>query len=117
MILQEGKHLEKFYGILRDIIYFPDEKVVEIRFYAVLNNDFDFLFRKKYKSEDEMLVEIQDFIKKENKNSHRIGCFEEDLKKIDKNLKKIILAIIEKNIELPIGFEYQGDVSYLKDIL
>lgn len=114
MTLQENAYLEAYYGIFRDVLYFDDTQTVKICFGVAFDLHFDFTFSKKYKNKEEALAEIDYYLRQDKVFNHPF-----DIENFDKNTstKRFIQAIIDNQVPLPNGYQYQGNIDYLKEML
>jgi hypothetical protein len=118
MIIEEGKYLNKYYGVYRDIIL--DDKEVTIRFNAFMNDELDITFEKVYPGEQDAINSVNAFLAQQVQPAPKIGYSEESVKKINQAILSLFKDVVNSQVELPDngeGYTYVGDLSYLSDLL
>lgn len=118
MIPEEGKYLNKYYGVYRDI--FLDDKKAIITFNAFMNDELDITFEKVYPSEQDAMNSLKAFLAQQVQSVPQIGYSEESVKKINQAILFLFKDVVTSQVELPDngeGYTYIGDVSYLNDHL
>lgn len=118
MILEEGKYLNKYYGVYRDI--FLDDKKAIIRFNAFMNDELDITFKKEYPSEQDAINSLKAFLAQQVQADPEIGYSEESVKKINQAILSLLKDVVDGRVELPDngeGYTYDGDLNDIKDLL
>jgi hypothetical protein len=118
MRIEEGRYLNKYYGVYRDIIVL--DKKATISFNAFMNDQLDFTFEKVYPSEQDAINSVNAFIAQQVKDAPKISYSEESVKKINQSILSLLKDIVERQVELPDngeGYTYVGDLNYINDLL
>lgn len=118
MIIEEGKYLNKYYGVYRDI--FLDDKKAIITFNAFMNDQLDITLEKEYPSEQDAINSLKAFLAQQVQPVPEIGYSEESVKMINQAILSLFKDVVNSQVELPDngeGYTYVGDLSYLNDHL
>ncbi|MEP3890411.1 MAG: hypothetical protein ABJN69_08075 [Hellea sp.] len=102
--------------MMRDI--FIKGNQVTITFYAILNDDLNFSFKRTYASDTEARNGLIDYIAKTKALKTGLPYNSETKKRINQSIERFMGDIIRKEVELPdTQYEYQGDTEYLQTLL
>jgi hypothetical protein len=118
MIIEEGRYLNKYYGVYRDIILF--DKKATIRFNAFMNDQLDITFEKVYSSEQDAINSVNAFVAQQVQNAPNISYSEESVKKINQSILTLLKDVVDRQVELPDngeGYTYLGDLNHINDLL
>jgi hypothetical protein len=118
MIIEEGKYLNKYYGVYRDI-FLVDKKAI-ITFNAFMNDELDITFEKVYPGEQDAIKSVKAFLAQQVQPAPKIGYSEESVKKINEAILSLFKDVVNSQVELPdngAGYIYVGDLNYINDLL
>src|SRR5687768_844807 len=118
MIIEEGKYLNKYYGVYRDI--FLDDKKAIITFNAFMNDQLDITFEKVYPGEQDAINSLKAFLAQQVQPAPEIGYSEESIKKINRAILSLLKDVVDGQVELPDngeGYTYDGDLNDIKNLL
>jgi hypothetical protein len=118
MIIEEGKYINKYYGVYRDI--FLDDKKAIITFNAFMNDQLDITFEKVYPGEQDAMNSLKAFLAQQVQSASVIGYSEESVNMINQAILSLFKDIVNSQVELPDngeGYTYVGDLSYINDLL
>ena len=118
MKFEEGRYLNKYYGVYRDI--FLLDKEVTIRFNAYLNDELDITFEKVYTSDRDAINSVNAFLAQQVQPDPEIGYSEESIKKINQAIFSLLKDVVDGQVELPDngeGYTYDGDLNDIKNLL
>jgi hypothetical protein len=118
MRIEEGRYLNKYYGVYRDIVVL--DKKATISFNAFMNDQLDITFEKVYQSDQDAINSVNAFIAQQVQNSPKISYSEESVKKINLAILSLLKDVVGRQVELPDngeGFTYVGDLNYINDLL
>ena len=118
MIIEEGRYLNKYYGVYRDIILL-DKKAI-IRFNAFMNDQLDITFEKIYPGDQDAINSINAFVAQQVQDAPKISYSEESVKKINQAVLALFKDVVDGKVELPDngeGYTYVGDLNYINDLL
>ena len=113
MQIETNIYLESYFGMMRDI--FIKGNQVTIIFYAILNDDLSFTFKRTYASDAEARNALVDYINKTKALKTGLPYNSESIKRINQSIERFMHDIIRDEVELPDAhYEYQGDTEYLQ---
>ena len=118
MRIEEGRYLNKFYGVYRDIVVL--NKKATIRFNAFMNDQLDITFEKVYQSDQDAINSVNAFIAQQVQNAPKVSYSEESVKKINQAILSLLKDVVDRQIELPDngeGYTYVGNLNYINDLL
>jgi hypothetical protein len=118
MRIEEGRYLNKYYGVYRDIVLL--DKKVTIRFNAFMNDQLNITFEKVYPGEQDALDSVNAFIAQQVQNAPKISYSEESVEKINQSVLSLLKDVVDRQVELPDngeGYTYVGDLNYINDLL
>ena len=118
MKFEEGRYLNKYYGVYRDIVVL--DKKATISFNAFMNDQLNFTFEKVYQSDQDAINSVNAFIAQQVQNAHKISYSEESVKKINQAILSLLKDVVDRQVELPDngeGYTYVGDLNYINDLL
>lgn len=118
MIIEEGKYINKYYGVYRDI--FLDDKKAIITFNAFMNDQLNITFEKEYPGEQDAMNNLKTFLAQQVQPAPVIGYSEESVNMINQAILSLFKDIVNNQVELPDngeGYTYVGDLNYINDLL
>jgi hypothetical protein len=118
MTIEEGKYINKYYGVYRDI--FLDDKKAIITFNAFMNDQLDITFEKVYPGEQDAMNSLKAFLAQQVQPPPKVSYSEESVKKINQSILSLLKDVVDRQVELPDngeGYTYVGDINYINDLL
>lgn len=114
--VEEDIYLETYFGLARDILL--KEKEVTITFYAIMDNDLNYTFKRKYTSKGEALASLEKYIENTKTLQAGLSFNTESIKRINKSIGAFVTDVLNDAVDLPDQhYIFLGDKDYLKPML
>lgn len=112
LFLQQSEYIADYYGIYRDIVFHQKDNTVAITFNAYLNDELNFEYTKTYRSKEEAMLEIENYISSNKINDPKIKYSKESLLEINRSINNFLLAILDDEVHLPSqNYQFKGDMD------
>lgn len=114
--VEEGIYLETYFGMARDILLKENE--VTISFYAIMDNDLIFTFKRKYSSKAQAFAGLDKYIQNTKTLKAGLPYNTESIKRINESIGAFVTDILNDAVDLPDqDYIFVGDKDYLKPML
>ena len=114
--VEEDIYLETYFGMARDILLKGNE--VTISFFAIMDNDLNFTFKRKYTSKAEALASLEKYIENTKTLKACLPYNTESIKRINESIEAFVTDILNDAVGLPDQhYMFLGDKTYLKLML
>lgn len=114
--VEEDVYLEEYFGMARDILL--KEDVVTITFYAIMDDDLSFTFKRKYASKAEALMSLGKYIENTRALKAGLAYNTESIKRINDSIGAFVTDVLKDAVDLPDQYyKFLGDKDYLKPML
>jgi len=116
MQIEENTYLKDYFGMIRDS--FVKEDDITIIFYAIMNDDVCFTFKRKRAKSDNALTALHDYIDRTQQLEAGLPYNAAAIKQINSAIRTFMKDIILGKIKLPDPhYEFTGNKAYLETLL